>query len=349
MNKTIFQIVLLLVSLNGLGQNSKFNITIDERIETLYAVAYFNDYFLVNNHENLYKKTLRKNFQKLKTHKAVELFDSLSTKYNFSYNRTVEWILQYSNFPEFKKIKEEADDYVIVPEAKKHLIEEFRLELIKFNQDTLFQKYLRVVEPLNEKVISQVKSSETIYKLPLFLEEYYGEKLNSYHLILSPLIHAGGFNSEIINEKGESEVYALLGPNGEIDFIPYFDKDFIETDLIIHEFGHSFVNPLIEKYSKEIEGLNSKYYSIKLKENAKKQGYNAWKYVFNELLLRAITIHIAEQKFGKEKAEKLLDFEKSIGFGLVEKILGILKGYELNRNTYRTFNEFYPELIKQMK
>lgn len=349
MNKIIIQTLLLLISLNCLGQESKLNITIDERIETLYAVAYFDDYFLINNHENLYKNTLKNKLQGLKDHKAVQLFDSLSTKYNFSYYRTVEWILQFSNFPEFQKVKEKADNYSTVPENKKYLLEEFRKELIKFNQDTLFQKYLKAVKPLNEKVISQVKNSETIDKLPSFLEDYYGKKLNSYNLILSPLIHAGGFNSEIINKNGESEVYAILGPNGEIDFVPYFDKDFIETDLILHEFGHSFVNPLIEKYSKEVETLNSKYYSKELKENAKNQGYSEWKYVFNELLLRATTIHITEQKFGKEKAEKLLEFEKSIGFGLVEKILDILKDYELNRTKYETFDEFYPILINRMK
>ncbi len=331
------------------GQESKLNITIDERIETLYSVAYFNDYFLLNKHENLYKNTLKNKLQVLKEHKAVQLFDSLSTKYNFSYYRTVEWILQFSNFPEFQKIKEKADDYSTVPENKKYLLKEFEKELIKFNQDTLFQKYLTAIKPLNKKVISQVKNSETIDKLPSFLEEYYGKKLDSYNLILSPLIHAGGFNSEIINEKGEREAYALLGPNGEIGFVPYFDKDFIETDLILHEFGHLFVNPLIEKYSKEVEALNSKYYSNELKENAKNQGYSKWKHVFNELLLRATTIHITKQKFGKEKAEKLLDFEKSIGFGLVEEVLDILKDYELNRTKYKTFDEFYPILIKQMK
>lgn len=215
MNKIIIQTLLLLISLNCLGQESKLNITIDERIETLYAVAYFDDYFLINNHENLYKNTLKNKLQGLKDHKAVQLFDSLSTKYNFSYYRTVEWILQFSNFPEFQKVKEKADNYSTVPENKKYLLEEFRKELIKFNQDTLFQKYLKAVKPLNEKVISQVKNSETIDKLPSFLEDYYGKKLNSYNLILSPLIHAGGFNSEIINKNGESEVYAILGPNGK--------------------------------------------------------------------------------------------------------------------------------------
>lgn len=349
MKKQKLLILLLLISYKSIGQESKLKITIDERIETLYSVAFFDNYFLVNNHENLYKNTLKNKLNVLKNHRAVELFDSLSTKYNFSYYRTVEWILQYSNFPEFKKTKKKADNYSTVSENKEHLLDEFRKELIKFNQDSLFQKYLRAVKPLNEKVLSQVKNSKSIDKLPIYLEEYYGKKLNSYNLILSPLLHAGGFNSEIINENGEKEVYALLGPNGEIDFVPYFDKDFIETDLILHEFGHSFVNPLIEKYAKGIESLSFKYFTKELEKNGKSQGYSEWKYIFNELILRATTIHITKQKFGEEKAKVLLDFEKSIGFGLVENIAEILKEYELNKNKYDTFDKFYPVLIERMK
>ena len=342
-------LILLLISLKSIGQESKLKITIDERIETLYSVAFFNDYFLINSHENLYKNTLKNKLNVLKNHKAVQLFDSLSTKYNFSYYRTVEWILQYSNFPELKKTKNKADDYSTVSEDKEYLLEEFKDELIKFNQDTLFQKYLKAIKPLNEKIISQVQNSKTINKLPSYIEDYYGKKLNSYNLILSPLLHAGGFNSEIINANGEKEVYALLGPNGEIDFVPYFDKDFIETDLILHEFGHSFVNPLMEKYENNVESLRSTYFTKELEKNGKDQGYSEWKYIFNELLLRATTIHIAKQKFGNKKAEKLLDFEKSVGFELVEKIVEILKEYELNRHTYATFDEFYPILIERMK
>lgn len=348
MKKLAF-IIVFLISVSSTGQQSELKIRIDERIETLYSVAYFNDYFLVTKHDNIYKQTLGSKLQKLKTHKAVQLFDSLSKNYNFSYFRTVEWILQYSNFPDFKKVKNKADNYATVSGNKEYLLEEFKEELIKFNQDTLFQKYIKAVQPLNERVLSQVKNSPSIKKLPVYLEEYYGKKLSSYNLIISPLLHTGGFNSEIINEKGEKEVYALLGPNGEIDFVPYFDRDFIETDLILHEFGHSFVNPLIEKYEKEVSLLSSKYYSKQLQENGKIQGYDQWKYVFNELLLRATTIRITQQRFGTEKAEELLKFEKSVGFNLVEEIVLILKEYDLNRTKYKTFEEFYPVLIKRMR
>jgi hypothetical protein len=71
--------------------------------------------------------------------------------------------------------------------------------------------------------------------------------------------------------------------------------------------------------------------------------------VFNELLVRATTIKIAEKNFGKEKANELLEYEKSIGFGVVESILEILNEYDQNRNKYTDFDKFYPTLIERMK
>ena len=347
--KKIITLILLIFSVKSMGQKSELNISIDDRIETLYSVAFLNDYYLIGQHQNLYKQKIEKNLLPLKNHKAVQLFDTLSKKYNFSYYRTVEWVLQFSNFPEFKKIKEKAEKYETVPKSKEYLLKNFKKELINFNRDTLFQSYLNEMKPINQEIISEIKKSETIRELPKYLESFYGEKLNSYNLILSPLLHSGGFNSELINKNGKKEVYALIGPNGEIDFIPNFDKSYLETDLILHEFGHSFVNPLLEKYHEEIEDLKSKYYTPKLEKYAKYQGYSQWNYVFNELLVRATTIVIAEKHFGKERANELLEYEKSIGFGLVENILEILKEYQQHRDKYSNFSEFYPVLIERMK
>ncbi len=102
-------------------------------------------------------------------------------------------------------------------------------------------------------------------------------------------------------------------------------------------------------YDTEVNSLSSKYFTKELEDSGKNQGYSQWKYIFNELLLRATTISITEQKFGKEKAGKLLNFEKSVGFGLVENIVEILKEYDLNRDQYDVFDTFYPVLIERMK
>ncbi len=347
MKKSIL-LILLLVSLKSIGQKSELNITIDERIETIYSIAFLDNYFLVSKHDNLYKSKLKKKLNALKNHKAVVLFGTISKKYGFNFHKVTHWALQFGKFPELNKVREVAKPYSFVKNEKSYLIENFKKEFISFNQDSLFQEYLTEIKPLNQKVINQVKTSKTIQELPTYLEKYYGTELGSYNLILSPLVHSGGFNAEFI-ENGKKEVYAIIGPNGEIDFIPYFDQDYLETDMILHEFGHSFVNPLMDKYDKEIESLKNKYFTKKLEQSGKNQGYKEWKYIFNELLLRATTIKITEKNFGIEKAKNLLDFEKSIGFELVENIIEILNEYENNRDKYPIFNKFYPILIERMK
>ena len=105
----------------------------------------------------------------------------------------------------------------------------------------------------------------------------------------------------------------LADHSAQIELFQSFGNDYLETDMILHEFGHSFVNPLSKKYEKEIENLRTKYYDKKLEKSGRQQGYSQWKYVFNEILLRAIVINISRSKFGKEKADKLLEFEKSVG------------------------------------
>ncbi|WP_052910554.1 DUF4932 domain-containing protein [Riemerella anatipestifer] len=341
-------VVLSLVSQLFFSQKSKLNISIDERIETLYAVAHYSNYFLTSKHPSLNKMALDNDFKSLRNHRAVSLFDSLSKKYDFAFTRPVDWLLEHSNFPEFVKTKKSSDQISFVKESKEYLLDDFRLELIKFNQDSLFQNYLKKTKPINEKIISNVLKSETIRYLPDYLEEYYGTELSSYNVILSPFLHSGGYNSEMINEKGQKEVYAIIGPNGEIDFYSHFDKDFLEMDLILHEFSHSFINPIVIKYQEKLNLLERKYYNEQLKKSGKEQGYDSWKNVFIEILVRATVIRITQLNFGNEKANELLSFEKSVGFDLVEKIIDELKQYENNRKQYKNFEDFYPILIKRL-
>lgn len=347
MKKTTF-LILLLASLKCIGQEPELNITIDERIETIYSIAFLDNYFLVNNHDNLYKSKLNNKFKALKNHKAVALFDTLSKKHDFNFNNVTDWVLQFGEFPELPKVRKVVNPEPFDESKGDYLIRKFKRELIAFNQDSLFQAYLIEIKALNEKVINQVKQSKSIQHLPAYLEEYYGSELGSYNLILSPLVHSGGFNSKFI-ANGKIEVYAIIGPNGEIEYIPYFEKEYLEMDMILHEFGHSFVNPLTEKFQKEIETIKEKYYNERLKKAGKSQAYGKWKYLFNELVIRAITIRIANKYFGTEKAKELLNYEKSIGFSLVENIVEILKEYENTREKYSEFGEFFPILIERMK
>lgn len=347
MNKTY--IVLLFISLvfeKSFAQKPKLIIKIDDKIETLYSIAFLNNYFLVGPHDNIYKRKLRKEFNGLKQHNAVQLFDSLINTSDIAGNKIINWVMQFDSFPNLTQIKTPIEP--IIYSDNDILLTEFKKELINFHYDPSYQKYLKQVSSINEKVINQVENSKTIHELPFYLEEYYGSKLNSYNLILSPFLHTGGFNIEMKLANNQTETSSIIGPNGEIDFIPYFDKDYMETDMILHEFGHSFVNPISNQYLKEIDPLKDKYYTKELRETGNKNGYDEWRYVFNEIVLRATTIKITEKYFGKTKAENNLKEEISSGFGMVKEVVKILGEYENDRKKYPTFDKFYPILIKRL-
>jgi len=347
MNK-IYVILLFIfwLSEKSFAQKPRLNIKIDDKIETLYSIAFLNNYFLIGPHDNIYKRKLRKEFNGLKQHKAVHLFDSLINTSDIAGNNIVKWVMQFDSFPNLTQTKSSIEP--IIYSDNDILLTEFKKELINFHYDPLFQKFLKQVSSINEKLINQVNNSKTINELPSYLEEYYGIKLNSYNLILSPFLHTGGFNIEMKLANNQKEISSIIGPNGEIDFIPYFDKDYMETDMILHEFGHSFVNPISDQYLEEIETLRNKYYTKELRETGNKNGYDEWRYIFNEIILRATTIKITEKHFGKTKSEDNLNEEISSGFGMVKEVVKILEEYKNNRKKYPTFDMFYPILIKRL-
>lgn len=347
--KFLFLSILLMSRISALGQNSsKLNVTTDVRIETLYAIALYSDYFLINKHNNVYKQELLSDkFENLKKHRAVRLFDTLSRKYDFSYYRIIDWALVHSPIPEFKVVHTLPENNSFAVAGNKTLLQEFEREFRSFAKDSLFKVYLQKNEVRHADIIAQIDASKTLRQIPSFLEDFYGGKLSSYNLILSPLIHSGGFNSEIINASGEKMIYACIGPNGEIDFKPYFEKEFIEMDLLLHEFGHSFVNPLMDKYGEKIDSLKPHYYTEAFSKAAKGQGYTEWKYAFNEAVIRAATIIIAERHFGEEKASELMNYEKSVGFLVTEKIVDIIsENYQ--PSAYHSFATFYPVLLDKL-
>ena len=162
-----------------------------------------------------------------------------------------DWVLQFGEFPELNKVRKVINPDSFDESKGDSLIKKFKKEFISFNQDSLFQAYLIEVKELNEKVINQVKQSKTIQHLPAYLEKYYGSELGSYNLILSPLVHSGGFNSKFIAD-GKIEVYAIIGPNGEIEHIPYFEKEYLETINLLEEVGDMKLLGEIDPKTQEI-------------------------------------------------------------------------------------------------
>jgi len=353
MKKQYINIILLLVifSTEVFAQTADIELNFvkaDERVELLYTIEYLAKSPFVSQHQTLIKWDIEDNFSKFKEHEAVILFKKMEKELGFTYYRPLNWILQFSNFPKFEKYRTAFNCGELINKNDKDYLKKFRLALIDFYKKTNFEKFYNSHSEFYNDFLSKVEKSKTLLNIPKYLEEFYGTKLFSYNVILSPLLHQGGYNLEFKNNSGNIEVIAIIGPNGEIEFNPVFDSDFLEKDLMIHEFSHSFVNPLVEKYKTLISNLEEEYFNDSLKISSKRQGYSEWESVFDEILVRANTILITKKYYGEKDANNLLKYELNAGFYLIPKVLKIMNEYENNRQKYKTYNDFFPILIKRL-
>lgn len=161
---------------------------------------------------------------------------------------------------------------------------------------------------------------ETVYngikdmKIAEALDNYYGMKVNSYNIVLTPMFHNGGYGPGVKGENGLLDIYGIIGPfdtvrNEEGKMVPVYSSDTLRY-LVWHEFGHSFVNPTTEKYVDEINKYSNLYPPIK--DIMQSQAYGTWETCVNEHIVRAVTTRLTYIHLGKAYGDITLANEKTV-------------------------------------
>lgn len=89
-------------------------------------------------------------------------------------------------------------------------------------------------------------------------------------------------------------------------------KDYFPT--ILHEFNHSFVNHVVEKYRSELQESGTIIFD-KVKDEMNKQAYSNWKTMYDEALVKATVIkYMKDYNFDKKTIENELNEQLNISF-----------------------------------
>ncbi|THU40993.1 DUF4932 domain-containing protein [Niastella caeni] len=175
------------------------------------------------------------------------------------------------------------------------------------------------------------------------MEQFYRQSFDEYILIPGLTIPSGmAFASGYTTAHGKTRIFNTFGPFALQQFtaaeainMGYADEKHLR-ELTIHEFGHSFTNPVLDKIPRQqIAETKSLYDTIKTAmEN---QGYNTWKSCLYEHFVRAGEIIIALNLGKKEDAEKLkVYYMQDRQFIYLPVILARLEQYKNNLNiTYQ--------------
>lgn len=159
-----------------------------------------------------------------------------------------------------------------------------------------------------------------------------------------PLFHCGGYGISV-EDDGSNNIFSIIGPTVVQNSLPDFGSRSWFDNLQQHEFSHSFVNPMTDKFYDLAEKYSELYNNIET--DMKKQAYGSWYDTLNEHIIRAITTRFAYLE-SREDGDSTLALEKSRGFRYLDALLEKLNEYEDSRSKYPTFEAFYPELLSAL-
>lgn len=354
--KQIIGVFLILITLSASSQEKKRvgeqketilkEPKVDKRVELLSIV-----FRLADSHEysqNLFPKyveNIENHFGKFKSHDLIKYVKDELREDGIGFSSVMSMAIHITEPPNTKAI--------IVPFSNKSLEESWREEssikflklLNEFYTDADCETFFNNNKELYKTASNRFKKVYENLDLEWY-QNFYGEGQKGEFRIINGLGNGGAsYGSNIIYPNGNEVVYAIMG-TWSIDSLgmpKYEMKDYFPT--ILHEFNHSFVNHVVEKYRSELQESGTIIFD-KVKDEMNKQAYGNWKTMYDEALVRATVIkYMKDHNFDKKTIKNELNEQLNSSFLWTDGLVKELERYDNNRDRYPTLESFMTELV----
>lgn len=227
----------------------------------------------------------------------------------------------------------------------------FLSSLNLFYKTLSFDNYYKSAKPLYQKALAEIKAALPAPGSVAAMENFYRKRFSGYILLPSLTIPSGmafGVNDRIA--KGV-RVYNVFGPfalqhftNKDSINLGYNDPRHI-LELSVHEFGHSFVNPVVYRLPDSLVSSKAHLF-LPIQTAMDNQGYQTWMGCLVEHCVRAGEVIIARRMGRTTAADDLLNhYVKDRKFIYLPKIIPILEAHSKNDKD----DSYYEAMVKAVE
>ncbi len=304
--------------------NTSVEIIIDKRIELLGILLRLSNYgekfpCLVSEYKNYnYLNNTIEKFKNFKDHKAIELLNEILKCEGFSYDAPICLFLQLDKNYVFNG----HNSYPFVDRLKQSgAILEFLKEIKNFVDDTNFEMFYEENKAFYEKTINEFKKNSGIENVLPWIKTFFKRNLQNKNFVvnLAMLLSGGAFGCNF-----ENTFYCIdsRSGNSEGDVIDFCSRESLWLQSrYMHEFAHSIVNPITDKYIKRIR---IPYFAQETRNKQIKSAYLSLASVIDETIIRSCQL-IYIKDHGGELADFLstndrVGFPKDVLFAVADKL-----------------------------
>jgi len=214
-----------------------------------------------------------------------------------------------------------------------------------FVKKTKFKKFIKKHQPLYDTTVAKLREAVSKHARLDWFDSFFGNPPDAGFIIIPGMMNGGSsYGPRITLADGKTELYSITGVwQMDNNGTPMFDSNTV--NIIVHEFCHSFVNPLVDMYYQKLDNAGKQLFPLVAKA-MEKQAYTNWKTVLYESLVRAATIRYIHSVQGAAAAGTEINQNFNRSFFWIKDLADLLAEYETQRKKYPTLKAFMPRIAQ---
>lgn len=230
-----------------------------------------------------------------------------------------------------------------VPDARK-----FLRQARAFVEESNFNVFLAAERYLFDEAGKRMTAVLSRRDYVGWLERYFGPDPNIRVSVIVSMLdgpHARGVS--VLHPDGVLDVFAVMGMSRFDDAGLPVVRDAMASTLI-HEFSHSYVNPIVDKHADQLRPAAERIF-VHAEQAMNDQAYGNWRTMMCESLVRACEVRYALETDGPDAANRRAQYNVRRGFLWTGELAELLGDYESDRSKYPTLDPFMPRVVTFFK
>lgn len=289
---------------------SQLEVKIDPRIELMGVVFHLAGNPEYNKCRSIvYMANLNEHFGTQCNHPAVKMARKLRETRWVSYDAVMSMAVHIDDantcgeIVSFEPRPDTLDGRWRIDEAR-----EFLDRCRDFVKETDLQAFLAKNQAQYKKAMQRLQKLIDAEANLGWFDAFFGPRDDvDFHLVISILNGPSSYGARV-RLDGRMKMYSILGA-WRIDWLgwgsPSFSPGVVGT--VVHEFAHSYCNPLVEKHVEGFRAFGEKYFP-RVEEKMKSQAYSNWQTMMRESLVRACEVRYAMANDGEKQAQQVADY-----------------------------------------
>ena len=292
-----------------------------------------------------YARAIDEWFAPFREHEAVQIARELRQRFGIGYDAPMNLAIHLGLPPELiPRVTLGEATLTLEDRWRRYGTAPFLAALRTFAVDTRFMEFMATQSALHQATVARLRSfldSEVDFG---WFKEFFGDRPSAQFFVVPGLCNGGAnYGPRFRTADGLEELYGIVGVSAlDSAGMPRFDRGFITT--VVHEFSHSYVNPLVDRQRERFAASAPRVF-VTVSEEMRSLAYGAWPVTLAESVVRAAVVRYVEAKFGAEAANREITAQQGLGFIWMDELSLLFAGYERERKKYPTFESFLPKLV----